>query len=71
MKPDAEDPRKERPKSVYDMEALEATLTENLEQIEEGLEPILIEGLDKDDVVVRGLVQHLVSKFSQKNKKTR
>lgn len=70
VKPDSEDPRKERPKSVYDMDALEATLAENLEQIEEGLEPMLIEGLDKDDVVVRGLVQHLVSKFSQENKKT-
>ena len=50
------------------MEALEETLTENLEHIEEGLEPMLIEGLDKDDVVVRGLVQHLVNKFNtQKN----
>ena len=46
------------------MEALEATLTENMEQIEEGLEPMLIEGLEKDDVVVRGLVQHLVNKFN-------
>ena len=68
VKPDLEEPRKARPKSVYDMEALEATLTENLEQIEEGLEPMLIEGLEKDDVVVRGLVQHLVKKFNtQKN----
>lgn len=68
VKPDSEEPCKARPKSVYDMEALEETLTENLEQIEEGLEPMLIEGLDKDDVVVRGLVQHLVNKFNtQKN----
>lgn len=64
VKPDSEEPRKARPKSVYDMEALEATIAENLEQIEEGLEPILIEGLDKDDFVVRGLVQHLVKKFN-------
>ena len=71
VKPDSDEPRKERPKSVYDIEALEATLTENLEQIEEGLEPMLIEGLEKDDVVVRGLVQHLVNKFNtQKNKTT-
>lgn len=71
VKPDTEEPRKARPKSVYDMEALEATLAENLEQIEEGLEPILIEGLEKDDVVVRGLVQHLVKKFNtQKNQST-
>ena len=48
------------------MEALEETLTENLEHIEEGLEPMLIEGLDKNDVVVRGLVQHLVNKFNTK-----
>ena len=68
VKPDSEEPCKARPKSVYDMEALEETLTENLEHIEEGLEPMLIEGLDKDDVVVRGLVQHLVNKFNtQKN----
>lgn len=64
VKPDSEEPRKTRPKSVYDMEALEATLTENMEQIEEGLEPILIQGLEKDDVVVRGLVQHLVNRFN-------
>lgn len=64
VKPESEEPRKTRPKSVYDMEALEATLTENMEQIEEGLEPMLIEGLEKDDVVVRGLVQHLVNKFN-------
>ena len=71
VKPDSEEPPKARPKSVYDIEALEATLTENLEQIEEGLEPMLIEGLEKDDVVVRGLVQHLVNKFNtQKNAAT-
>ena len=71
VKPESEEPRKARPKSVYDMESLEATLAENLEQIEEGLEPMLIEGLEKDDVVVRGLVQHLVKKFnSQKNQST-
>lgn len=64
VKPESEEPRKTRPKSVFDMEALEATLTENMEQIEEGLEPMLIEGLEKDDVVVRGLVQHLVNKFN-------
>ena len=64
VKPDTEGPRKERPKSVYDMEALEAKLTESMEQIEEDLEPMLMEGLEKDDVVVRGLVQHLVGKFN-------
>lgn len=68
VKPDSEEPCKARPKSVYDMEALEETLAENLEQIEEGLEPMLIEGLDKDDVVVRGLVQHLVNKFNTHKK---
>lgn len=70
VKPDTEEPRKVRPKSVYDIEALEATLAENLDQIEEGLEPMLIEGLEKDDVVVRGLVQHLVNKFSTQKTKT-
>ena len=70
VKPDSEEPRKTRPKSVYDIEALEATITENMEQIEEGLEPMLIEGLEKDDVVVRGLVQHLVSKFSSQKSQT-
>ena len=64
MKPDQEEPRKARPKSAYDMDALEATIAENLEQIEEGLEPMLIAGLDQDDFVVRGLVQHLVKKFN-------
>ena len=66
VKPDSVEPRKTRPKSVYDMEALEATLKENMEEIEEGLEPMLIAGLEKDDVVVRGLVQHLVNKFNSK-----
>lgn len=70
VKPDSEEPRKTRPKSVYDIEALEATITENMEQIEEGLEPMLIEGLEKDDVVVRGLVQHLVNKFSSQKSQT-
>ncbi|XP_078344784.1 uncharacterized protein LOC144630312 isoform X3 [Oculina patagonica] len=71
VKPESDEPRKTRPKSVYDIEALEATLAENMEQIEEGLEPMLIEGLEKDDVVVRGLVQHLVQKFSsQKSQRT-
>lgn len=70
VKPDSEEPRKTRPKSVYDIEALEATITENMEQIEEGLEPMLIEGLEKDDVVVRGLVQHLVNKFSSQKTQT-
>lgn len=71
VKPESDEPRKTRPKSVYDIEALEATLTENMEQIEEDLEPMLIEGLEKDDVVVRGLVQHLVQKFSsQKSQRT-
>lgn len=70
VKPDSEEPRKTRPKSVYDIEALEATITENMEQIEEGLEPMLIEGLEKDDVVVRGLVQHLVHKFSSQKSQT-
>lgn len=70
VKPDSEEPRKTRPKSVYDIEALEATITENMEQIEEGLEPMLIEGLEKDDVVVRGLVQHLVNKFSSQKPQT-
>ena len=70
VKPDSEEPRKTRPKSVYDIEALEATITENMEQIEEGLEPMLIEGLEKDDVVVRGLVQHLVNKFSAQKTRT-
>lgn len=55
---------------MYDIEALEATITENMEQIEEGLEPMLIEGLEKDDVVVRGLVQHLVNKFSSQKSQT-
>lgn len=64
VKPDQEEPRKARPKSAYDMDALEATIAENLEQIEEGLEPMLIAGLDQDDFVVRGLVQHLVKKFN-------
>ena len=64
VNPDQEEPRKARPKSAYDIEALEATIAENLEQIEEGLEPMLIAGLDKDDFVVRGLVQHLVKKFN-------
>ena len=70
VKPDSEEPRKTRPKSVYDIDALEATITENMEQIEEGLEPMLIEGLEKDDVVVRGLVQHLVNKFSSQKSQT-
>lgn len=70
VKPESDEPRKTRPKSVYDIEALEATLTENMEQIEEGLEPMLIEGLEKDDVVVRGLVQHLVQKFSSQKIQT-
>lgn len=70
VKPDSEEPGKTRPKSVYDIEALEATITENMEQIEEGLEPMLIEGLEKDDVVVRGLVQHLVNKFSSQKSQT-
>ena len=70
VKPDSEEPRKTRPKSVYDIEALEATITENMEQIEEGLEPMLIEGLEKNDVVVRGLVQHLVNKFSSQKSQT-
>lgn len=64
VNPDQEEPRKARPKSAYDIEALEATIAENLEQTEEGLEPMLIAGLDKDDFVVRGLVQHLVKKFN-------
>lgn len=64
VKPDQEEPRKARPKSAYDMDALEATIAENLEQIEEGLEPMLIAGLDENDIVVRGLVQHLVKKFN-------
>lgn len=51
-------------KSVFDMEVLEVILIENMEQIEEGLELMLIEGLEKDDVVVRGLVQYLVNKFN-------
>ena len=70
VKPELEEPRKTRPKSVYDIEALEATITESMEQIEEGLEPMLIEGLEKDDVVVRGLVQHLVNKFSSQKSQT-
>lgn len=70
VKPDSEEPRKTRPKSVYDIEALEATITESMDQIEEGLEPMLIEGLEKDDVVVRGLVQHLVNKFSSQKSQT-
>ena len=70
VKPESDEPRKTRPKSVYDIEALEATLTENMEQIEEGLEPMLIEGLEKDDVVVRGLVQHLVLKFNSQKSQT-
>ena len=32
-----------------------------MEQIEEGLEPMFLAGLEKDDVVVRGLVQYLVA----------
>lgn len=51
-------------KSVYDIEVLEVIIMENMEQIEEGFEFMLIEGLEKDDVVVRGLVQYLVNKFS-------
>lgn len=56
-------------KSVFDMEVLEVILIENMEQIEEGLELMLIEGLEKDDVVVRGLVQYLVNKFNFYNQK--
>ena len=61
---------KERPKSVYVSQPSFETVkllmkegAEELENIDEDSEPMEMDGKEKDDVVIRGLVQHLVKLF--------
>lgn len=60
----------ERPRSLHEIKPPKELIDLDKENeyvfpdgLEEGLEPALLAGMQKDDVVVRGLVKHLVHKF--------
>jgi len=59
----------ERPRSLHEMKPqkelidIDCEYDEFTDVLDEGLAPALLAGMEKDDVVVRGLVKHLVSKF--------
>lgn len=59
----------ERPRSLHEIKPqkelidIDCDCCEYSDALDEGLAPALLSGMQKDDVVVRGLVKHLVSKF--------
>lgn len=61
--------RIERPRSLHEIKPqkelieVDCDFYDFADGLDEGLAPALLAGMEKDDVVVRGLVKHLVSKF--------